>query len=245
MKYNKDGEFDIYELFNNEKYRARLVLSFYAILIAILIITLRTGSTSNTKNDNTDKNPAITENDDEDENDDDDEDEDEDEEDKENYENRFVYVLQNNYEFDYKLTTDKKIVDSKGKRTDKETLFDVISDGETTNCYGKDDTLMCKINGKYTETDYPYLFFNYYDPKEVVELLNESTFNEKDNKYHIDNVTLYSFGDGSIDLSKIEKEDEKKTDNTIELIEKNGKVVGVKMDFSNFFNFFFVTPPHF
>ena len=52
MKYNKEGEFDVYELFSNEKYRARLVLGFYAILIAILIITLRTGSTSNTKNDN-------------------------------------------------------------------------------------------------------------------------------------------------------------------------------------------------
>ena len=236
MKYNKEGEFDVYELFNNEKYRARLVLGFYAILIAILIISLRTGSSSNknVKKDNTDKEAVVNKKDDKKENENENESEENpSEENNDIIKSKFVYLLQNNYEFDYKLTMDNIVVDSKGKRTDKEILFDVISNEGTVNCYGKDDTLMCNSDGKYTETDYPAFFFNYFEPEEIMEILYESKFSNEDNKYHIDNVALYSFGDGTMDFSKVEKNE--KIDNTIELVEKNGKVVGMKMDFSNLF----------
>ena len=238
MKYNKEGEFDVYELFSNEKYRARLVLGFYAILIAILVISLRTGSSSNNvvKDDNPDKEPVETEK--KEENDEGEEGEEGEEaetpEETDKFEKKFVYLLQNNYEFDYKLIMDSKTIASKGKRTDKEILFDVTSSDEKANCYGVDDTLKCNPEGKYQETDYPYFFFNYYDPEEIIEILKESKYNKEDNKYHIDNATLYYYGDGSMDFSKVDKIEN--VDNTIELIEKNEKVVGIKMDFSNLFN---------
>lgn len=228
MKYNKEGEFDVYELFSNEKYRARLVLGFYAVLIAILVISLRTGSSSNNvvKDDNSNKKTVETENKDDNEQ--------ENSNGTNEFEKKFVYILQNNYEFEYKLVMDEKVAVSKGKRTDKEIIFDVSSTDENVNCYGVDDTLMCNHEGEYQETEYPYFFFNYYNPEKIIDILSESEYNSEDNKYHIDNATLYYYGDGSIDFSKVDKIE--KNDNTIELIEKNEKVVGIKMDFSNFFN---------
>ena len=238
MKYNKEDEFDVYELFNNEKYRARLVLGFYAVLIAILVITLRTGSSSNKndKKDNSDKESIVAKKDNDDDETENEEDTGEEtaEEDENDFDNKFVYLLQNNYEFDYKLIMDDKVINSKGKRTGNEMLFDVTSSEGVVNCYGKEESLVCNADGTYKETNFPGFFFNYFNSKEIIDILNESTYNEEDKKYHIDNVALYSFGDGSIDFSKVEKE--KETDNTIELIEKNGKVVGIKMDFSNLFN---------
>ncbi len=215
MKYN-DGNFNFFDLFSDEKYRARLILVLYAILIVGIIVFIRTNPNKDKllNNDEEDKKPVVQV------------------DDNEELQEKFVYLAQNNYEFDIKLLLGEEVYESKGKRYDEKITFDVTNNDSVITYIGDENNFKSNMNGTFEKADYPYFFINYYDINDIYKLLNKCTFSEEDNKYHISNQDLYNLGKGSFSNFSFDNN----LDNTVELIEKSGKIVGINMDFTNLFN---------
>ena len=220
MKYNEGG---LLERFKDEQYKARFMLVIFAIIVLLMMLFIRINASSYNERKNAQKDNVVG-------NTDYSTDNNSNENVKESeFNNKFIYLIQNNYEFSYNIVFGDQIYTSVGKRTRDKMLFNFKYNGEETIFFADNNHINANSKDGEKITRFPYFFINYYNIDEILKLINKCEYKE-DNKFHISNLDLYRLGD--VDVS-IENPD---ADNTVELKEIDGKVVGFKMDFSNLFN---------
>ena len=219
MKYN-EGSF--FERFKDEQYKARFFLVVFVAIVLFMMIFIRINASSYNKLKKEERNKEVNNKTDEEESFNDS---------SNPLANKFIYLLLNNYEFNYDITFGEDKIMSSGKKYSDKMLFNFDFNNENVIFFV--DNNQVKSNSKEGESSrFPFFFINYYDTKTIIEIVSNSNYSEEDNLYHISNETLYRLGDKDFTNFMLNNSD---YDNTIELREIDGKVVGIKMDFSNLF----------
>jgi len=164
-KNEKETKFELKELFTNKQYRSIMILVFYAVLFAILIVFIRTPG----ENLSNDGGSTVT--------------------------NLKGYELIDNKNFGYKYTVtldDEEYIYDGQKFGDKELV--ILSKDEVKRYYYiEDDKTYIKENYVYKSTvDKPILIFDFFDTDVLDQLITRSILiDENANRYKIDNQDLY------------------------------------------------------
>lgn len=227
MRYDK--EFSLSDIFTNDKYKARAILCVFVVIIAVLIVLARTApepekkeSTNNTSNNNTNTNtnnlPEINDN----------------SSDSNSLYNRFSFIRLNNYEFNFTIDTNKKIIVD-GQRFDNKFKMLVKSDNESYEYQMRNKITKAKINGVLTSVNTPTVLIDYFDNNVLYTLLYYSQKTEETTEnieYTISNSYLSKLLSQQINISI--PDDKKEINNKITVYLNNNKINHIYMDLNNF-----------
>lgn len=165
-KKTKKEKFNIKELYTNRQYRSIIILIFYVVLFAVLIVNLRSeksGSPSNNEFNN--------------------------------YIKGFQLIEKNNFSYKYVVQTDNETFTFEGKKYKNEDMFSLSSDGsdKTNDYFVRGNDVYIKENNKYVLSyTKPIVVFDFLNTKLVNELISRATAIEGvSNKYEISNQSLY------------------------------------------------------
>ena len=227
MRYDK--EFNLSDIFTNDKYKARVVLGVFVLIIAVLIILARTApetekkeNTNNTTNHNTNTTPnnlpEINNND----------------SDSSSIYNRFSFLRLNNYEFSFTIDTNKKIIID-GERFDNKFKMIVKSGNESYEYQMRNKISKAKINGTLTTVNTPTVLIDYFDNNVLYTIIYYSQKVEETIEkieYNISNSYLSKLLSQQINISI--PEDKKEINNTIIVYLNNNKINHIYLDLNNF-----------
>ena len=228
MRYDK--EFSLSDIFTNEKYKARAILLFFALIILILIILARTtpkndnGTKSNnntSNNTNVNDNTTLPNNNGSTEN-------------TGILYNRFSFLRLNNYEFLFTIDTNKKIVIN-GQRFDNKFKMTVKSEEESYEYQMRDNVAKAIINDKLTTVSTPTVLINYFDNNTLYSIIYYSDLVEETQntiEYKITNDKLAKVLSKQINIAI--SEDKKELTNKIVVDLNNNKINHINFDFNNF-----------
>lgn len=209
-------------LWDDKTSRSRIILFIYLLLFAILIIYVRlnTNVADHSLDNNTDN---VIE-----------KDKDEDKEVEENQEIKelFSALSNNNYNFNYLLTFDNEDYKYVGKRFSNKIMYDFSSFENNLGSYISDGNLtkVKLLEGDYEISDSPYYGFNYFEINILKEMLKDSN-KISENIYEITNEKFDKYYDKHRHfITNINKD----LTNEIKLETKNGKIVGINIDYTNY-----------
>lgn len=164
-KNNDSNKFQIKDLFTNKQYRSIIILIFYAVLFAVVIIGLRSG------NDAIGNDSGTT------------------------ISNLDGYELIDNKNFSYKYTVelDDAVYLYEGKKYKDKELVTVTKGEEYSNYYIVGDKTYIKGDNGYTlSLTKPIIIFDFLNTDILDEAITRGLLvNEVTNEYRIDNQSLY------------------------------------------------------
>lgn len=164
MSKKEKGKFNIKEIFTNKQYRAIAILIFYAILFAVIIVSIRlTPSTSINESGN-------------------------------HVSNLKGYDLIDGKNFNYKyiVTIDSDIFIYEGKKYGDEELLTVKKDGVKEEYYFTKKNTYKKENEKYVLVENkPYILFDFFDTDKLDEIILRSIeIDEENHQYKVDSQEI-------------------------------------------------------
>lgn len=213
MKKNK---ITISELYQNPKYRARIILAFYFILFAFLIAGIR-GNTSYSENINSDENKEEVKK----------QEEKEELQEEQQKLKAFDLIRSKNFEFNYQFEYEGIIYQISGNKFQEKEIFDVVVNNQYYLYYQSNEKeTKAKIGEEegYQTAKKPYEYINYFNVSLLEEILFNSTMINETN-YEIDNNKLSEILDYGRELDG---------KSIIELEIKNEYITGITMDYSEF-----------
>ena len=164
-KNEKETKFEFKELFTNKQYRSIMILAFYAILFAVLIVFIRTPG----ENMSDDGGSTVT--------------------------NLKGYELIDNKNFGYKytVTLDDEEYIYEGQKFGNKELVTLSKDDEKRDYYIENNKIYLEDNGIYISTiEKPILIFDFFDTDILDQLVTRSILiDENVHRYKIDNQDLY------------------------------------------------------
>lgn len=221
MKYNDDG-FSVGKIFTDKKYKARFILLLYVVFFIILGIGLRSsGSIKLEKNEVRDD---VIENEEENE-------ETESEVKEKVRIDGFDFISGLNYDFEYKLNLNNDIFTVSGMRYNDKMSFTVTNNDEVVEYLADGGVVKLKKDNSFISSSLPYYYVNYFDSDVLQSIISQSE-KVSDNVYEISNLNLSLFIDSKFNYKLVNKDSK----NRIETVMKNGKVVGLILDFASLFD---------
>lgn len=184
--------------------RAWLILFGYFIFFLILIIMIRTNSSTS----NYDTNSS-------------------------NIKNLNISMIKNgNYYFKYTVNLDNQVTSYEGEKNSNKSLFNKSVNGLITNYYQENDSYYIKISDSWTISENPYILSNFMNINNIEKILEQSKYiskteyedYSKEYHYQISTTTLVKLLDSEIvDLDDIPNDIMVTTDssNNVEKIEFN------------------------
>ena len=238
MNYNNSFNFN--ELFSDEKYRARIILAFYAVIFIAIIVLLRVNNVESNSNSNTSNkventsNAEVQNTESNEIYNDDMPHSQSDETDNNSIYNQFSFLRLNNYHFSYDVDFGETIkID--GKKYDNKMIFFVENSQNDKKLEYQVNNDIIKVRlDEFESADYPVLFINYFDNSVLYKILRLSKkIKSEENSiiYSIDNSTLSNFAIG--DYSAMVNRDSSLT-NEIKVVLNNNKICEIDMDLNNF-----------
>lgn len=213
MKKNK---ITISELYQNPKYRARIILAFYFILFAILIAGIRSNPSYNENTNSNENKNEVTE-----------KDEKEAPQEETKSLKSFDLIRSKNFEFNYQFEYEGITYQITGNKFQDKEIFDVVVNNQYYLYYQSNgEETKAKIDEEegYQTAKKPYEYINYFNVSLLEEILFNSTMINETN-YEIENNKLS-------EILEYGKELDGKS--TIELEIKNEYITGITMDYSEF-----------
>lgn len=178
-KKKEKKNFHIKELFLNKQYRSIIILVFYVVLFAILIIGLR--QPKNMIGPNQDRN--VTSN-----------------------VKGYDLIHNNNFSYKYTVVMDEEKYTYEGKRYKNKDLVTITTKDESRDYYFDKDNYYVKRENEYKKTlTKPTFVFDYFNTSAIGTVIARSVFQEDKNQYVVDNQTLYDVLSDEDD--KVEKGD--------------------------------------
>ena len=157
-EYNEKKKFKLIDLIKNKQYYAILNLTFYSILIIVLIIGVRSGESNKTNKPLGTNESSVVE--------------------QKTIVEGFQNIKNRNFEFAYTLETDNVKTIYTGKQSNKKVYFK-----DTTNNkeYMIQENITLEKKGEqYILSDSPISYFNYIDIELIEKILSKLTKDETD-----------------------------------------------------------------
>lgn len=202
------------DLYQNEKYRARVILAFYFVLFFVLIVGLRGNQRYNNPNskveentNNSEEENIVTE--------------------EKNTLKSFDLIRSENFEFDYYFENEGISYQITGKKFQDKELFEVVADNQYHIYYqsNKEETkAKLQDEEEYEIARKPYKYIDYFDVSLLEEILYSSTMVTEE-VYEIENSKLGEILDYG---NKIEGSTQ------ITIFLQNGYITSISMDYSQF-----------
>ena len=217
-EYDSNGNkrnFNLSDALNDRKQKARIVLLGYFIFIVLIIVVVRLSTTSVPKNnDEGNKEPVNN-----------------DPQEKEkvviddDIAQMFSFIDQNNYNFKVTIDYQNQIFTIDGKRFDDKYDFTYSNGVDTLYFLGTASNIRVKEDDIYRTVVFPYVYVNFFDNDELKTILRKADL--VDGVYQISNDSINEI------VSLKGTMENRENLNTLELIVKNNKVVGINIDCSN------------
>ena len=176
-KNNETNKFHIKDLFTNKQYRSIMILVFYVILFAVLIVGLRNSNTTSSKEGGTVHKSSL---------------------------DGYELIDGKNFSYKYTVQIDDQLYDYDGKKYNNKDLVNIKKNGESRDYYLENDNVYIKDDDIYRLTlSKPIMIFDFFNTDILDVLITRSTLDESEGKYVIDNQTLYDIlNDDSIRVEK-------------------------------------------
>ncbi len=205
-------------LWSDKMTRSRIILLFYFLLFLGLVIYIRANISDNGDQLEDKREEVIVD----------------DERQEEDLEIRELFSLlsKNNYNFDFQLKIDNDEYTYNGKRYSNKIMYSFNNLENDLGTYISDGNLtkVKLLEEDYAISDSPYYGFNYFEVNILKDILNNADKIEED-IYSITNEKFDKYYDKNRHyINMIDKE----LTNEIKLETKNGKIVGMTIDYSNY-----------
>lgn len=175
----KEERFSIKEVFTNKQYRSIMILAFYVVLFAILIVAIRSPKDLSESGDNGASISSLA---------------------------GYELIDGRNFNYKYIVQLDDETYVYEGKKYNNKDLFTVSNGEESKEYYVVDESVYVKNGDKFKRTiSKPILVFDFFDTDVLDHLIERGVSTEEKNHYKIDSQDLYVVLNS--DNSKVEKSD--------------------------------------
>lgn len=164
-KKKEKKNFHIKELFLNKQYRSIIILVFYVVLFAILIIGLRQPKNMIDSGNGGSATISVK---------------------------GYDLIHNNNFSYKYTVIMDEEEYVYEGKRYKNKDLVTITTKDESRDYYFDKDNYYVKRENEYKKTlTKPTFVFDYFNTSAIGTVIARSVFQEDKNQYVVDNQTLY------------------------------------------------------
>lgn len=164
-KKKEKKNFHIKELFLNKQYRSIIILIFYVVLFAILIIGLRQPKNMIDSGNGGSATISVK---------------------------GYDLIHNNNFSYKYTVIMDEEEYVYEGKRYKDKDLVTITTKDESRDYYFDKDNYYVKRENEYKKTlTKPTFVFDYFNTSAIGTVIARSVFQEDKNQYVVDNQTLY------------------------------------------------------
>lgn len=132
----------------------------------------------------------------------------------------------NNFEYTYSLSIDEVDYVYSGYKFHNKDYFTLTSQTRIEKYFVIDNIALINKDENWVLSDFPALYFNYFDTKLIAEIIENSLFSKEENRFEISNSLLLSLFDPLIS-------NKDSSINTINLTYTNKTITAITMDISS------------
>lgn len=132
----------------------------------------------------------------------------------------------NNFEYTYSLSIDEVDYVYSGYKFNNKDYFTLTSQTRIEKYFVIDNIALINKDENWVLSDFPALYFNYFDTKLIAEIIENSLFSKEENRFEISNSLLLSLFDPLIS-------NKDSSINTINLTYTNKTITAITMDISS------------